>query len=145
MRTLASRGAGILTVWLALSSSACAYGVGTASESRRPTDPGGAVQVYVTNNSAAPMEVYAAGSGTFYRIGTVHPGLGRRFVVRPTMFVNGPVEFVARSFNGPVHRSGRILLTPGDVVDFGLEASPITSTATVRPRQRRAGPGAIEA
>jgi hypothetical protein len=82
------------------------------------------------------MEVYAAGSGTLYRIGTVHPGLAGRFAVRPAVIVNGPVEFVARSGNGPLLRSGRILLAPGDVVDFDLEASPITSAATVRPRPR---------
>ena len=100
----------------------------------RPNEAGGAVQLYVTNNSGGPMEVYAAGTGTLYRIGTVHPGLEGRFVVRPTMVVNGTVEFVARSGNGPILRSGRILLVPGDVVDFDLTPSPVTSQATVRPR-----------
>jgi hypothetical protein len=82
------------------------------------------------------MEVYAAGSGTTYRIGTLHPGLSGRFRVRPTMTVNGPVEFMARSGNGPLVRSGRILLAPGDLVEFELEAHAVSSTATVRPRLR---------
>jgi hypothetical protein len=90
------------------------------------------------------MKVYTAGSGTLYRIGTVHPGLPGRFLVRPTMIVNGPVEFVARSGTGPFLRSGRILLGPGDVVDFDLTPSPVTSTATVRPRLVGNGPGKVE-
>ena len=101
MRKLASRGAGILMAGLILTSSACAHGQGAGTEPVRPNEAGGAVQLYVTNNSGGPMEVYAAGTGTLYRIGTVHPGLEGRFVVRPTMVVNGTVEFVARSGNGP--------------------------------------------
>ena len=133
----------IFAAGLALASSACAYGR-TADELKRPQDPGGAVQLYVTNNSGGPMEIYAAGAGTLYRIGTVHPGLDGRFVVRPLMVVNGTVEFVARSGNGPLLRSGRILLKAGDVVDFDLTPSPVTSTATVRPRLVAGGPGQIE-
>jgi hypothetical protein len=82
------------------------------------------------------MEVYAAGSGSLSRIGTVHPALAGRFAVRPIMVVNGTVEFVARSGIGPFLRSGQILLGPGDVVDFDLTPRPVTSTATVRPRSR---------
>lgn len=52
------------------------------------------------------------------------------------MTVNGPVEFVARSGNGPLVRSGLILLAPGDLVEFELEAHAVSSTATVRPRLR---------
>jgi hypothetical protein len=136
--------AGIFTASLALASAACAFGRGTADDFRRPQDPGGTVQLNVINNSGGPMEVFAAGSGTLYRIGTVHPGLAGRFVVRPTMIVNGPVEFVARAGNGPLLRSGRILLQPGDVVDFDLTPSPVTSTATVRPRLVGSGPGPVE-
>jgi hypothetical protein len=145
MSTLVSRGAGIFIAGLVLASSACAYGLGTAAESKRPNEPGGAVQLYVTNSSGGPMEVYAAGSGILYRVGTVHPGLAGRFVVRPAMIGNGTVEFVARSGNGPLLRSGRILVAPGDVVDFQLTPSPVTSTATIRPRLHGQGPGKIEA
>jgi hypothetical protein len=135
---------GIFMAALALASSACAFGRATPDDFKQPQDPGGAVQLHVINNSGGPVEVYAAGSGTLYRIGTVHPGLPGRFVVRPTMIVNGPVEFVARSANGPFLRSGRILLEAGDVVDFDLTPSPVTSTATVRPRLVASGPGQVE-
>jgi hypothetical protein len=145
MSTLVSRGAGIFIVGLVLASSACAHGLGTAAQSERPNEPGGAVQLFVTNNHGGPVEIYAAGSGTLYRIGTVHPGLEGRFVVRPAMIGNGTVEFVARSGNGPFLRSGRILVAPGDVVDFQLTPSPVTSTATIRPRPPRPRPGTIEA
>jgi hypothetical protein len=136
MKSLASRGAGIVVVGLVLASSACAYGLGTATEARPAHDPGAAVRLHVTNHSGGPMEVYAAGSGTLYRLGTVQPGLAGRFTVRPGMIVNGPVEFLARSGNGPQVRSGGILLAPGDVVDFELEAHPATSNATVRARPK---------
>ena len=80
------------------------------------------------------MEVYAVGSGTSYRIGTVQPGLDGHFTVRPGMIVTGPAELVARANNGPVIRSEPILLAPGDVVDFELDTHVSLSTATVRPR-----------
>jgi hypothetical protein len=127
------RGSAIVMAGLLLASSACAYGVGGATEDRRAHEGWGAVHLNVTNLSGGPLEVYAIGSGTSYRVGTVHPGLAGRFVVRPGMVVNGPVEFVARSNSGPVYRSGRILLKPGAVVDFALGAHPVTSNATVRP------------
>jgi hypothetical protein len=60
------------------------------------------------------------------------------------MIVNGPVEFVARALNGPYLRSGRILVQPGDVVDFDLTPSPVTSTATVRPRLVGSAPAQME-
>jgi hypothetical protein len=150
MRKLASSGAGIFMAGLALAGSACAFGRGAAGDFRGPLDPGGAIELNVTNSSGGTMEVFAAGPGTLYRIGTVHPGLSARFVVRPAMIVNGPVEFVARAGNGPLARSGRILLEPGDVVDFDLTPSPVTSAATVRPRLPGSGPipgsnpGAVE-
>jgi hypothetical protein len=48
------------------------------------------------------------------------------------MVVNGTVEFAARSAGGAVVRSGAMLLKPGDVVDFELAGSAVTSAATVR-------------
>ena len=142
MRSPASRAAGILVAGLALASSACAHGFGRGPGTAQAQDPQGAVQLHVTNLSGGPMEVYAAGTGTHYRIGTVQPGLTGRFVVRPGMIVNGAVELVARADNGPFLRSGPVLLAPGDVVDFELGAHPATSTATVRPRLATFSPGA---
>jgi hypothetical protein len=69
-----------------------------------------------------------------YRIGTVLPGFSSRFALRPIMTASGPVELLARSGNGsPMVRSGRLLLTPGDVVDFRIATHVLTSDATVRP------------
>ena len=118
---------------LVLMSSACAYGMGAESEASR-LDPIGVVHVNLTNRAGGPMEVYAAGAGTWYRIGVVNPGLNERFALRPGMLVNGAVELVARGDNGLVVRSGPNLLAPGDAVDFDLEPHVSTSTATVRPR-----------
>jgi hypothetical protein len=134
MKTLASRGVVALMAGLVVASSGCGYGLGAGTGSRGPHDAGGAVRLNVTNQSGGPMEVYVAGSGTVYRIGTVHPGLAGHFVVRPAMIGNGPVEFAARSDDGPLVRSGRILVVPGDVVDFELGARAALSSATVRPR-----------
>jgi hypothetical protein len=134
MRTLATRGAGIIMAGLILVNSACAYGMGSAPNERRAHDPDGGVYLNVTNRSGSPMEIYAVGSGTLYRMGTVYPGLESRLVIRPGMIVNGSVELRAVSGNRPAFRSGPILLVPGDVVDLQLEDQSVISTATVRPR-----------
>jgi hypothetical protein len=134
MKTLATRGAGIIMAGLVLVSSACAYGLGSAPDERRAHDPDGGVYLNVSNHSGSPMEIYAAGSGTLYRVGTVYPGLTSRLVIRPGIFVNGPVEFRALSGNRPAFRSGPILLVPGDVVDLKLEDQSVISSASVRPR-----------
>ncbi len=116
-----------------LTASACLHGPGTMRDTRRAPDIEG-VHLNVTNSFNGPMEIYAAGRGTSYRLGTVHPGLSSHFVVRPTMVVNGPVEFLARSHNrSPWIRSGLFLLRPGNVVDFELAATLEASVATVRP------------
>jgi hypothetical protein len=124
--------AGVLLV-----ATACAYGSGTIRDTRRAQDIEGAVHLNVTNRSNGPMEIHAAGRGASYRLGTVLPGLTGHFIVRPTMIVNGPVEFAARSDNrGPWIRSGLFLLVPGNVVDFELETTLALSVATVRPVKR---------
>ena len=116
-----------------LLSSACAFGPAGA-DATRPLQPDGAVQLNVTNTAGGPMEIYALGSGTVYRVGTVQPGMEGRFTVRPGLAVSGPIELVARANNGPVIHSGPILLAPGDVVDFALATHASLSTATVRAR-----------
>jgi hypothetical protein len=129
-----SRGASTLIAGLLLTATACAYGMGTIPDRRRAQDIEGAVHLNVTNRSNGPMEIYAAGRGTSYRLGTVLPGLTGHFIVRPTMIVNGPVEFAARSDNrSPWIRSGQFLLVPGNVVDFELATTLALSVATVRP------------
>ncbi len=102
MKKREHRGSWILMAGLLLTTSACGYGIDAATDTRRAHDAGGAVELYVTNHHNGPMEIYAAGSGTSYRIGTVYPGFAGHFVVRPGMIINGPVEFLARSDAGPV-------------------------------------------
>jgi hypothetical protein len=134
MKKQGYRGSWSLIAGLLLAGAACAYGTGTASDTWRAEEPAGAVQLNVTNLYNGPMEIYAIGSGTSYRIGLVNPGLTSTFVVRPVMIVSGSVEFVARAGSGiPPARSGRMLLAPGNIVDFKLDTSPWNSVATVRP------------
>ncbi len=88
----------------------------------------------VTDHYAQPVEVYAIGSGTSYRMGTVLPGLVSTFVLRRAMVGNGTVEFVAIPADGArTVRSGELLLRRGDIVDFVIATHLLLSTATVRP------------
>jgi hypothetical protein len=122
----------LLLAGLLVAGAACAHHRG------RTTDPGAvhpaAVFLNVTNNSALPMVVYAVGSGIDYRLGTVSPGISSRYTFPPSMIGNGPLEIQARpSGGGVLIRSGQLLLSPGQVVDFKIEDSQVNSTTTVRP------------
>jgi hypothetical protein len=129
----ASRGSALLIGMALLMSTGCGAGMETATAAGRAARPEGAVYVNVTNFSGGPMDIYAAGTGTSYRVGTVLPGLSSRFEVRPTMTVNGAVELIARSGQRQFFRSGPVLLRPGSVVDFRIDESPVLTTATIRP------------
>lgn len=124
----------ILLGGLLLAISGCAPGRGAAGDPLNPAAAGKPVLLNVTNHSGSPMQIYARGSGTSYRMGTVLPGLVGQFVVRQAMIVNGPVEFVAQGDRQQPIRSERLLLAPGAVVDFEIAHSPLNSIATVRPR-----------
>lgn len=127
-------GARLLLAGVLLTSSACALGFGAAGDTGSLPEAESAVRLNVTNHYNGPMEVYAAGSGTSYRMGTVYPGLSSRFVVRPGMIGGGVVEFLAQSGDrGTVVRSGQLLLVPGNVVDFEIATSLGSSIATIRP------------
>jgi hypothetical protein len=117
-----------------LACSACALGVGAGGQAGA-ADAGAPVHLQVTNSSGGPMDIYATGSGTSYRVGTVHPGLTGRFEVRRTVVGTGAVEFTAQSADGHVLESGPMLLRPGDVVDFALTPHTATSMASVRAWQ----------
>lgn len=131
MATRRSRGLWILVAGLLLTASACAPAGGAASDAalaaRRP------VVVNVTNHYNAPMEIYAVGSGTSYRMGTVFAGLASQFVLRQAMVGKGPVEFVARADGARPVRSDRILVPAGVVVDFEIGTQLLLSTVIVRP------------
>jgi hypothetical protein len=113
----------------------CSHGHGP------PADPGqlrpnaAPILVNVTNNSQSAMEIYAAGGGTSYRIGTVAPGIARRFELRPGMIASGgQVHFVAQATGaGPRVQSEQLTLSPGDIVDFEITTNLVGSRTTVRP------------
>ncbi len=100
-----------------------------------PQLAGGSVRLEVTNNYVLPVEVYAYGAGTSYHVGTVHPGIVSRFVIRDAMLAaGGVVEFVAEPADRrPPVSSGQMLLKRGETVDFVIATHLIGSTATVRP------------
>lgn len=130
---LGHRAAGAVLAALLLTSSGCIT-VQRGAWSPGPSQAdGGDVQLHVTNHHGFPLEVYAVGSGTYYRMGTVLPGFDARFVLRQAMIGNGPVEFVARSGDrNPSIRSGPLLLAPGNTVDFNIAVQSLHSTAFVR-------------
>ena len=115
-----------------LTATACAPGIETGLNLGPDHDSIRPVQINVVNNHSGPMEVYVTGSGRSYRLGTVYPGIASHFVLRPGGFT-GTVELLASPRNnGPIIRSGLLLLAPGAVVDFQLGASPVNSEAWVR-------------
>jgi hypothetical protein len=120
----------VLVPALLLTASACAHSGG--GEEARPIEK--PVEVEVTNQHALPMEVYAFGSGTTHRLGTVHPGMTGHFAIPQNLVGNGSVHFEARpSGGGQPFRSGELLLAPGSVVDFRIAAQLFNSTVTRRP------------
>jgi alpha-amylase len=113
-----------------------AYGLVLLSEGMGDDEAGDSVLVVVTNHYEVPMEVYAVGSGTSYRMGVVNPGIPSQFVLRRAMLATDrKVEFVAQaSGHGPGIRSGQLQLRAGDkVVDFEITTFLFGSRATVRP------------
>ena len=99
-------------------------------------EPNDSVVVNVTNNYAIPMEVYAVGGGTDYRMGVVSPAIPRQFVLRRAMLASDrQVSFVAQaSGRGPRVQTEPIWLQSGDViVDFEISTVLIGSRATIRP------------
>jgi len=96
-------------------------------------DSRAAVRINVSNNHGYPVEVYAAGQGTSYRLGTVLPGQAARFTLRPGMIGHGPVELIAQGAPGSrPARSGGLMLSAGDVIDFDVAAQMLNSMATIR-------------
>jgi hypothetical protein len=120
------------SVALFIMSSGCGQAFGAAGDIPQALEVRRPVRLEVTNQSGGPVEIYAQGSSTSYRVGTVNPGLTGRFAVRPGMGLNGAVEFLAVSGTGGLVRSGPMLVRAGDVVDFALTPHTATSMATVR-------------
>jgi len=121
------RGSWCLIAGLLVTGFACAHGRGAATGTAAAEPADGVVRLEVTNQSTLPLETYVVGSGIRHRLGTVAPGIAGHFVVPKAMIGNGLVEFLAGAA-----RSGQLLLSPGDVVDFVITVPAFNSTATVR-------------
>ena len=104
--------------------------------SEPPPAPNDTVVVYVTDNYALPMDVFAVAAGTTYRMGTVNPGIQSRFTLRRDLLATDrQVTFLAESVGvGPRYESEPIYVQPGDVYDFVIETNVIGSRVTVRLR-----------
>ena len=119
-------------VMLFLAATSCAHGTRGGDVERLPA---GAlpVRVNVTNRFNLSMEVYVIAGGTTQRLGLVSSGLDRTFVIPQILIGNGPIELSAQpSGTGPVVRSGRLLISAGDVVDFLITSSLFDTRATIR-------------
>jgi len=81
------------------------------------------------------MEIFVLGNGTSHHLGTVAPGVPRRFELRPGMVAaGGHVQFLAQASGaGPRVSTDEVIVAPGDVVDFEITTNLIGSRATVRP------------
>ena len=123
----------LLVPALLLTLPACARGGGDdGSETAEPiVSP---IRVEVNNNNALAVEIYAVGSGTTHRLGTVHPGMAGHFVLPQSLSRSGGVELQARlTGEARMFRSDRLLLSPGTTVDFAITQQLFNSTATLRP------------
>jgi alpha-amylase len=102
--------------------------------SEPPVEPNDTVVVFVTDNYALPMDVYAIAAGTTHRLGTVNPGIVSRFVLRPDLMASDrQVSFVAQASGiGPRYVTDPIWVSPGDVLDFVIETNLIGSRVTPR-------------
>ena len=93
------------------------------------------VWVIITNNYALPMEIYATGTGTTYRLGVVDPGIKREFRLRRDLLAtNHVVTFTAQASGvGPRYVADPVYISAGDVVDFIIATNVIGSRVDVRP------------
>lgn len=121
---------------LVASAAACARHRGAAGDASQMQPDAAPVGVNVINNSQSSMEIYARGSGTMYHLGSVAPGLPRRFELRAAMLAaGGHIQFVAQASGaGPRVQTDEIVVSPGDEVDFEITTSLVGSRATVKPR-----------
>ena len=124
------------TMWIALAVvlvtlSACRHH--QQDEDQPAATPSAPVMVSVVNNFALPVEIFARGSGTVVRLGTVHPGMTASFVVPHSVLATTTIELEARSSStSRVGRSGPLILAPGSNVDFTVTSTMFNSTANIR-------------
>lgn len=120
---------------LFVTTSACAHR-GTAADPGQLQPNAAPVSVNVINNSQSAMEIFVVGGGTTYRMGTVAPGIPRRFELRAAMLAaGGHVQFLAQASGaGPRVQTDEVMVSPGDEVDFEITTNLLGSRAIVKPR-----------
>ncbi len=92
------------------------------------------VIVEVENNYEIPMQVFASGSGIYYRMGIVAQGQRGTFTLRQALTLGGMVEFVTQPTGyGPQISGGQLYVAPGDTVDFVIATLLQGTLAIVRP------------
>ena len=122
----------IVMAALLLPLSACRHRTADGDEAP-PPEPSAPVTVEVVNNFALPVEIYAIGSGTETRLGTVHPGMEATFVIPQSVRSTTTVELQAHAASTTrIGSSGPLLLAPGSIVDFTVTSTLFNSTAVIR-------------
>jgi hypothetical protein len=94
----------------------------------------GAITLTVRNDNFQDVNVYAIQDGGFSdHVGMV-TGLGTAaFTLSPDLYATGTVRLVATPIGARgVARSGPLLVTPGNTIDFEIAADMRFSTASVR-------------
>jgi hypothetical protein len=118
-----------LLMLLALVAMACAK-----KQPAEVTPTGAPAYVEVDNKYALPVEIFAIGGGTTFRLGIVHPGMRGSFHIPQPVFQGGSIELTATpTSRGPTYRSTPILVSPGAVIDLNVASVLFNSTATIRP------------
>lgn len=128
------RGTHVLVAGLLATGLACGHHRPPSEEPVNSRSAAIAVHLNVVNNNPLAMVVYAVGSSINYRMGSVDPGMSSHFVFPQGMIGNGPLELQARpSGGGDLIRTGQLVLSPGQIVEWRIGTQQVNSTVTVRP------------
>lgn len=126
---------------IVLALGALAGGCASNQEEVRSAGPEAEEQtrVEVSNHHWSDVTVYAAGGGARVRLGTVVSMRDRTFEISPEMVaIDGSLQLVAEVIGSSrTHRSDRILVGPGDWVEWNLENHLALSNYSVRSDHRR--------
>ena len=114
-----------------LAAVACAHN-GTSNEATTPAKAESEVRLEVTNHYSLAADIFAVAQGTKLRLGTVHPGISRTFVLPPSIYGGGLVSIVAEITNENPVFSGSFQLVTGDVLEFEIANHLMASRAQIK-------------
>lgn len=122
----------LLSALLLAGASACARHTQDSEVVEPAPEP---VQVEMKNLFALPVEVFAFGGGSNFRLGVVHPGMTGHFKIPLNITRGGSTEFMLTTNSSATNpwKSGPMLLSPGVTVDIVAAQRLFSSTATIRP------------